>query len=74
MKSITPACWCCLALLTFQVAGQPAKNEFPIIIEDVKCTVKAYQSTVCFLADDFWHEVLPANKPRMSTTAWFLQR
>ena len=26
---------------------------------------------VCFLAGDFWHEVLPANKPRMSITGWF---
>jgi SM-20-related protein len=25
----------------------------------------------CFLAGDFWHEVLPANKPRMSITGWF---
>jgi len=29
---------------------------------------------VCFLAGDFWHEVLPANKTRMSITGWFLQR
>lgn len=26
---------------------------------------------VCFLAGDFWHEVLPATKPRMSITGWF---
>jgi SM-20-related protein len=29
---------------------------------------------VCFLAGDFWHEVLPAVKTRMSITGWFLQR
>lgn len=29
---------------------------------------------VCFLAGDFWHEVLPAMKTRMSITGWFLQR
>ena len=43
MKSITLACLSCLALLTFQVTGQPAKNEFPIVIEGVKCSVKAYK-------------------------------
>jgi len=26
---------------------------------------------VCFMAADFWHEVLPANKTRMSITGWF---
>lgn len=26
---------------------------------------------VCFLAGDFWHEVLPAHKTRMSITGWF---
>ncbi len=26
---------------------------------------------VCFLAGDFWHEVLPANKTRASVTGWF---
>ena len=29
---------------------------------------------VCFLAGDFWHEVLPALKTRMSITGWFRQR
>lgn len=29
---------------------------------------------VCFLAGDFWHEVLPAKKTRMSITGWFRQR
>jgi SM-20-related protein len=29
---------------------------------------------VCFLAADFWHEVLPARKTRMSITGWFRQR
>jgi SM-20-related protein len=29
---------------------------------------------VCFLAGDFWHEVLPATKTRMSITGWFQQR
>ena len=31
-------------------------------------------TVVCFLAGDFWHEVLPANKTRMSITGWFRQR
>lgn len=26
---------------------------------------------VCFLAEDFWHEVLPAQKTRASITGWF---
>lgn len=26
---------------------------------------------VCFLAEDFWHEVLPAHKTRASVTGWF---
>jgi len=29
---------------------------------------------VCFLAGDFWHEVLPAHKKRMSITGWFRAR
>ena len=29
---------------------------------------------VCFLAGDFWHEVMPANKTRMSITGWFRKR
>ncbi|WP_193212961.1 2OG-Fe(II) oxygenase [Luteolibacter marinus] len=29
---------------------------------------------VCFLAGDFWHEVQPAMKTRMSITGWFRQR
>ena len=29
---------------------------------------------VCFMAGDFWHEVLPATKERMSITGWFRQR
>lgn len=29
---------------------------------------------VCFMAEDFWHEVLPATKSRMSITGWFRQR
>ncbi len=29
---------------------------------------------VCFMAADFWHEVLPARKTRMSITGWFCQR
>ncbi len=29
---------------------------------------------VCFLAGDFWHEVLPTTKTRMSITGWFCQR
>ena len=45
MKSIALACLSCLCLLTFQVTGQPAKNEFPLVIEGVKCLVKAYRPT-----------------------------
>lgn len=26
---------------------------------------------VCFMSDEFWHEVLPAHKERMSITGWF---
>ena len=29
---------------------------------------------VCFMAGDFWHEVMPARKTRMSITGWFRQR
>ena len=29
---------------------------------------------VCFMAEDFWHEVLPAIKQRTSITGWFRQR
>jgi SM-20-related protein len=29
---------------------------------------------VCFMAGEFWHEVLPATKERMSITGWFRQR
>lgn len=29
---------------------------------------------VCFLAGDFWHEVQPAKKTRMSITGWFRRR
>jgi SM-20-related protein len=29
---------------------------------------------VCFMAGDFWHEVLPAKRTRMSITGWFRQR
>jgi len=29
---------------------------------------------VCFMAGDFWHEVLPAKKTRMSITGWFRRR
>jgi hypothetical protein len=45
MKSITLACLSCLTLLTFQATGEPAKNEFPIVIEGVACSVKAYKAT-----------------------------
>lgn len=43
MKSNTLSSLACLCLLTLQVAGQTAKNEFPVIIEGVMCTVKAYK-------------------------------
>lgn len=36
-----------------------------VIIEPLMGTL------VCFLAGDFWHEVLPANKTRASITGWF---
>lgn len=29
---------------------------------------------VCFLSEDFWHEVLPAKKTRTSITGWFRER
>lgn len=29
---------------------------------------------VCFLAGDFWNEVMPAVKARLSITGWFRQR
>lgn len=29
---------------------------------------------VCFMAEDFWHEVMPATRQRMSITGWFRQR
>jgi SM-20-related protein len=29
---------------------------------------------VCFMAEDFWHEVLPATRQRASITGWFRQR
>ncbi len=29
---------------------------------------------VCFMAGEFWHEVLPSAKERMSITGWFRQR
>ncbi len=29
---------------------------------------------VTFLSDRFWHEVLPANRPRISLTGWFRRR
>lgn len=29
---------------------------------------------VCFMAAEFWHEVMPAKKTRMSITGWFRQR
>lgn len=29
---------------------------------------------VCFMAEDFWHEVIPATRQRMSITGWFRQR
>ncbi len=45
MKSITFAWLSCLALLTFQALGEPSKNEFPIVIEGVPCSVKAYKAT-----------------------------
>ncbi|RYD49827.1 MAG: 2OG-Fe(II) oxygenase [Verrucomicrobiaceae bacterium] len=31
-------------------------------------------TVVCFMAEDFWHEVLPATRQRMSITGWFRVR
>ena len=31
-------------------------------------------TVVCFMAGEFWHEVLPAKKTRMSITGWFRHR
>ncbi len=45
MKFIPFACLSYLALLTFQAAGEPAKNEFPMMVEGVNCSVKAYKPT-----------------------------
>lgn len=33
-----------------------------------------YGSIVVFRSADFWHEVLPANRPRLSLTGWFRGR
>lgn len=43
MKFIALACFSWLVLLTSQAAGQPAKNEFSIVVDGVKCTVSAYK-------------------------------
>ena len=43
MKTIALAYLTCLGLLTAQATSQPAKNEFPMVIEGVKYQVKAYQ-------------------------------
>jgi len=45
MKSITLACFSCFTSLIFQASAEPAKNEFPMVIEGVKCSVKAYRAT-----------------------------
>ena len=38
-------------------------------------TIQPHMGTlVCFLAGDFWHEVLPAGKTRASITGWFRGR
>lgn len=40
--------------------------------EGESITVEPRMGTlVCFLAGDFWHEVLPANRTRASVTGWF---
>jgi SM-20-related protein len=31
-------------------------------------------TVICFMVGDFWHEVLPAHKTRMSITGWFRRR
>jgi hypothetical protein len=51
MKSIILACLSCLALLTFQADAETAKNEFPIVIEGVKCSVKAYRPTTAIILE-----------------------
>ncbi len=45
MKTIALAYLSCLGLLTAQAISQPAKNEFSMEIEGVKCLVKAYRPT-----------------------------
>lgn len=45
MKTISLVWLFCLGLLAAQTGTQPAKNEFPMVIEGVKCQIKAYQPT-----------------------------
>lgn len=45
MKTIALAFLSCLSLLTAQAEREPAKNEYSMVIEGVKCQVKAYQPT-----------------------------
>jgi SM-20-related protein len=53
-------------LKLWTTAGEKA-DEF-VLIEPRMGTL------VCFMAGDFWHEVMPARKTRMSITGWFRQR
>lgn len=45
------------------------KKEGPFVLIQPKMG-----TMVCFLAEDYWHEVLPAQQIRMSVTGWFRQR
>lgn len=51
MKFIALACLVWLALLTFSVAGESPKHEFPIVIEGVKCRVTPYKPTTPIILD-----------------------
>ena len=51
MKTIALAYLSCLGLLTAQATSQPAKNEFSMEIESVKCQVKAYRPTTPIVFD-----------------------
>ncbi len=51
MKSITLACFSCFTSLFCQASAEPAKNEFPMVIEGVKCSVKAYKPTSPIVLD-----------------------
>lgn len=47
----------------------PGLREGPSILVEPRLA-----TLVCFLSGDYWHEVLPARRPRMSITGWFRLR